>query len=228
MSLTTDLEPDLPAVAAPVRSVPRAVLAVLAASLLAIAVAAGYLWGSSGTSTGVTLPTASSVDAGFARDMSVHHQQAITMAVYAENHSDSPAIKSLAYDIESSQTQQLGEMTGWLDEWGVSPTGGTRMSWMPGMASMVGPGGLMPGMATPAQMNRLLSSHGKTLDVLFLQLMIHHHQGGVAMAQYASHHAATAVVRQLAGNMAGLQTQEIVSMQQMLQGYGASALPPPA
>ena len=73
------------------------------------------------------------------------------------------------------------------------------MAWM-GHADAVHDG-LMPGMATEAQMKRLQSLHGKALDVFFLQLMIHHHQGGIPMAQYAAAHAAEPYVRDLATAM---------------------------
>jgi uncharacterized protein (DUF305 family) len=87
--------------------------------------------------------------------------------------------------------------------------------------------GLMPGMATPAQMNRLESLHGKALDILFLQLMIHHHQGGVVMARYAAQHASEPYVRQLATAMVVAQSNEIIQMEQLLRGLGSQPLPPP-
>ena len=65
------------------------------------------------------------------------------------------------------------------------------MKWM-GHADAVH-NGLMPGMATDAQMKRLQSLHGNALDVFFLQLMIHHHQGGIPMARYAAAHASRAL-----------------------------------
>ncbi len=68
------------------------------------------------------------------------------------------------------------------------------MSWMNGHEHLAADG-LMPGMATPAQMTKLQTLHGKALDIVFLQLMIRHHQGGVAMAQYAAAHATQPYVR---------------------------------
>jgi uncharacterized protein (DUF305 family) len=158
--------------------------------------------------------------------MSTHHQQAITMAGYTRDHTDDPAIKLLAYDIETQQYFQVGEMQGWLDTWGLSRNNPDQMAWMAGH-SHVQPDGLMPGMATPAQMSRLESSQGRALDLLFLQLMIHHHQGGLPMAQYAQEHAGEAYVRNLAQSMINAQSSEIVSMEQMLRQLGGTPLPPP-
>ena len=202
------------------------VLGVVAAlALLVGAVAVGYAWGNSGSSS--SAPSSTSVDAGFARDMSTHHQQAITMAGYTRDHTDDPALKLLAYDIETGQLFQVGEMQGWLDAWGLSRNSTNPMAWMAGHGH-VQSDGLMPGMASPAQMQQLQSSQGKALDILFLQLMIHHHQGGIPMAQYAQQHASTQYVRDLAQSMINAQSAEVVQMEQMLRAMGGTPLPPPA
>ena len=108
------------------------------------------------------------------------------MAGYARDNIDQPRDQALAYDIETSQTVQIGEMQGWLDSLGiVARQHGIRWPGWPGTLTCEA-NGLMPGMATPAQMTTLETLHGKALDILFLQLMIHHHQGGVTMAQYAA------------------------------------------
>jgi uncharacterized protein (DUF305 family) len=198
-------------------------LAVIAVAALAAAGAAGWLMRGSPDHV-----SPSSVDAGFARDMSTHHTQAVTMAGYERDNTTDPALKILAFDIETSQETQVGEMTGWLAAWGLSRAGSAApMSWMSGHAHL-GAGGLMPGMATAAQMNQLESAHGRALDILFLQLMIHHHQGGLPMAQYAADHATKAYVRALAGGMVVTQTSEIVQMEQLLRQLGGTPLPPPS
>ena len=167
-----------------------ALLAILAIAVVVVAVSAGFVWG---RGNGSSSSSVSAVDAGFARDMATHHQQAITMATYTETNSTDPAIEAVAYDIETSQSVQLGIMTGWLEQWNVSRNTNSPMAWMKGHAHHIGPNGLMPGMATPAQMTRLQTLHGTALNVFFLQLMIRHHQGGVTMAQYAAAAAIRAV-----------------------------------
>jgi uncharacterized protein (DUF305 family) len=197
--------------------------AIISVAALAAAVAIGHVWGRDGSSSS---PSTSSVDAGFARDMSIHHQQAITMAGYTRDNTDDAAVKVLAYDIETSQYFQVGEMQGWLDTWGLSRENAVAMAWMAGH-SHVSSDGLMPGMATAAQMTKLETLHGNPLDILFLQLMIHHHQGGIPMAKYAQQHASEKYVRDLAQSMINAQSGEIVLMEQMLRKLGASPLPAP-
>ena len=54
------------------------------------------------------------MEVGFAQDMSVHHRQAALMAGIARERSTDPAVRSLAFDIETSQLEQIGRMQGWL------------------------------------------------------------------------------------------------------------------
>lgn len=198
-------------------------IAVLAIAGLAIAGATGWLLGDNGSAS----VSASSVDAGFARDMSAHHDQAVQMAGYTRDHTDNPSIKLLAYDIETAQYVELGQMQGWLDGWGLSRSSSIpQMSWIQGHDHLEADG-LMPGMATQSEINKLLSLTGKPLDIYFLQLMIRHHQGGIPMAQYAAEHASQPYVRDLARKMVQNQSNEIVTMEQLLRQLGGSPLPPP-
>jgi uncharacterized protein (DUF305 family) len=206
------------------RGFTRLLIIVLAVAALVVAGTAGWLV-RGGPPAGVS---ASSVDAGFARDMSTHHTQAVTMAGYERDNTTNPSLKLLSYDIETSQQFQLGQMSGWLDGWGLSRESSLApMSWMAGHAHLESDG-LMPGLATPAQMSTLLTLHGTALDVLFLQLMIHHHQGGVTMARYAAQHASQVFVRATAQAMVNVQSNEIVEMEQLLRQLGGAPLPPPA
>jgi uncharacterized protein (DUF305 family) len=76
-------------------------------------------------------PDSSSVEAGFARDMIVHHDQGVLMAHYAEQNTTDPEIGVMAYDIGYTQTDQIGQMQGWLSLWDLpESTGAARMSWM--------------------------------------------------------------------------------------------------
>ena len=114
-------------------------------------------------------------------------------------------------------------MSGWLDAWGVPwTTTGPRMAWM-GMPTE----GLMPGMATAAQLDALRNADGAAADVLFLQLMIPHHVGGIDMATEAAAQAERASVRQLAAAMAEAQTSEIAYMNELLVAKGAAPVAAP-
>jgi uncharacterized protein (DUF305 family) len=205
----------------------RVLIAVIVVALLAVAVAGGYVWGNSGSSGGASVPSDSSVDVGFARDMSTHHEQAVLMANYERDNTTDPGLHILALDIETEQEFQIGEMQGWLDTWGYGrQTSNPQMAWMAGHDHLAADG-LMPGVATPAEITKLEGLHGKALDIYFLQLMIRHHQGGIPMAQYAEDHATVGYVRALASSMVAAQSGEVVQMEQLLRRLGGSPLPAP-
>jgi uncharacterized protein (DUF305 family) len=204
-------------------------LGIIGVAVVAIAAVCGYFVGN-GSGDKVSTPSSTSVDAGFAWDMTVHHRQAVTMAGFVRDHTKDPRIYTLAFDIETSQFNQVGQMQGWLDAWGL-PTNNPNMmmAWMTGHDShMDMSGGLMPGMATPAEMTELESLSGKALDVKFLQLMLRHHQGGLPMAEQAAARASKDYVRNSAQHMVDGQQAEVVLMESMLRERGASPLPPPA
>lgn len=225
------------------RRLPRWALAVVAAgvavTLLLLGAAAGLLTGMRRLEATAT-PAADSVDVGFCQDMSVHHRQAATMAALARLRTDEQRLHTLAFDIESSQLEQVGRMQGWLSLWGRDrlPVG-PHMTWMSaedaaphgtGHAGSTVPGASggvdrMPGMATQEELGRLSKAGGAEFNVLFLQLMLRHHQGGTAMLRYAADHAETGVVRNLAKQMLIAQGKEIEYMSQLLAERGAQPLP---
>ncbi len=129
-----------------------------------------------------------SADAGFARDMQTHHAQAVEMAFLVRDRSDDEELRTVAYDIITSQQQQAGQMYGWLVQWGLPQTGSRPpMAWVGGehAEAHASADGTMPGMATEAQLDELRAATGVEAERIFLRLMIAHHEGGVAMADAA-------------------------------------------
>ncbi len=211
----------------------RPLVALLAAvGLLLLGAAGGLLLGLPG-STASSVPPADSVDVGFAQDMSEHHQQAVQMASWVRDRTADPAVKQLAFDIEGTQQQQIGRMQGWLGLWNAASDapGGRHMVWMSSSdhshAAPTADGGVhtMPGMASSDDLRALRAATGPALDVLFLQLMLRHHQGGVPMLQYAADHASEPEVRNLAAQMLSSQTSESQYLEQLLVARGGTPLP---
>lgn len=180
------------------------------------------------------LPGGTSADAGFARDMQVHHAQGVRMAMIVRDRSQDSTLRTVAYDIALTQQEQIGQMHGWLTQWGLPQTGSRpAMAWMAGAAGDHGgghttsasqsgqsgllPDGRMPGMASRAQLDQLSAASGKAAEVLFLRLMIDHHRGGVAMAEAAIERVKRPEVRTFAGHLADAQAAEITAMTDMLK-----------
>lgn len=202
------------------RPLPRAVALVAAAIALALAAGAGYQAGHDGGAP--SFPKDGSLEAGFARDMSVHHAQAVAMAEIERDRTSDESLRLLATDIALTQQAQIGQMRGWLDVWGLRPTS-TRpaMEWM-GHTGQQGPsaGTRMPGMATPHEVGSLRLDDPATAERTFLRLMIRHHQGGLQMAEQAAAESDRREVRVLAEAMVSSQRSEIEAMQAMLTKLG--------
>ncbi|MEV6331700.1 DUF305 domain-containing protein [Streptomyces sp. NPDC051909] len=171
-------------------------------------------------------PTAESADAGFARDMAVHHQQAVEMSFVVRDRTKDEAVRRLAYDIANTQANQRGMLFGWLDLWGLPKvrSGVAPMAWM-GMGHDMGgeDGELMPGMATRTELDQLRKASGREAEVLYLKLMTDHHKGGIHMAQGCVERCVPGVERDLAQGMVDAQESEIRLMADMLKERGAGA-----
>ncbi|MFD4245420.1 DUF305 domain-containing protein [Streptomyces sp. NPDC058525] len=233
---------DTPAVRRTPRTYWVAGTAVLLALLFAAAATVTAASGDTGGSgTQARTPALHSPDAGFARDMAVHHQQAVEMSFIVRDRTQDEAVRSLAYDIANTQANQRGMLLGWLDLWGLPKVvaGEPPMSWMgtSGASGTSGPdsghaghggghaakpGALMPGMATKEELTRLDAASGRDAEVLYLQLMTDHHIGGVAMAEGCAQQCQTPVERELAQGMVDAQASEITLMADMLRQRGAA------
>lgn len=169
----------------------------------------------------LSVPAADSAEVGFARDMIVHHTQAIDMANLLYDRTDDETLRFIARDIVQTQVNQIGQMQAWLALWGhpFADTG-PRMAWMD-MAT----DDLMPGMATPEQMEALRAASGTQAEILFLNMMIPHHAAGVHMAETVIGLTEQPVVRDLARSMAEGQVEEIDLMQSTLEALGEPRFP---
>ncbi|MEU8596539.1 DUF305 domain-containing protein [Streptomyces globisporus] len=211
---------------APARSTRRLVLAgasvlLVALGLVALMVVRPSAASPSGASS-QSAPAEDSVDAGFARDMAIHHQQAVEMSFIVRDRTDDEDVRRLAYDIINTQANQRGMMLGWLEMWGLPKSAaGPPMKWMGHTFTPTDDGSLMPGMATDAELAALTAAKDEKAEVLFLRLMTVHHRAGADMAQAAAGAARTDAIRNLAEGMVRGQQSEIGLMADMLKDRGA-------
>lgn len=217
--MTVSTQPATATPAAPVNGATsgnhRRVHVLWLAVVLVFALAAGGLGGY--LLAQPRYPGDTSPEAGFLRDMSTHHAQAVEMSMIVHQKSDNPAIITLAGDIALTQHQQIGYMQAWLRTWGLSPTGTQpTMAWMPNSEGAV-VNGLMPGMATPDQMAKLRTATGTDLDIQYLTLMRQHHLGGIHMAQEIVAMSKNKDVTWLAQTMVQGQQAEITVIDNMLK-----------
>lgn len=212
-------------VPAPPQSARKSARTLLVTALIIAAVAvAALLWTTNARSAaGAGAPADDSPEAGFARDMSTHHRQAVEMAFLILDRSDDPKVKLLATDILSTQQHQVGQMFAWLDLWGLPQAGfAAPMAWMDHSTDAP-----MPGMASQNELRNLAALSGVEADREFLRLMIRHHQGGAPMAEALLERSDDDIVTRLARAIVASQTAEIETMVTMLAERGGTPLPPP-
>jgi uncharacterized protein (DUF305 family) len=161
-------------------------------------------------------PGEDSVDVGFARDMGIHHAQAVMLAELLRDRTLDGNMRLLATDIALTQQSQIGQMRGWLDTWGRPPTSvEPPMQWMGHSADEP-----MPGLATDEEIAALTAAQGVPAENLFLELMIRHHEGGLHMARVAADKASKPYVRALARSIIESQTADITNMTDLLAARG--------
>lgn len=111
-------------------------------------------------------------DITFMRDMIHHHQQAVTMAEWVPERTQSTSLKLMAERMAVSQQDEMAQMQAWLERRGQDPNDHSAHE-----------NKLMPGMLTEAEMDKLEAAKGKAFDRLFLRGMTQHHQGALTMVQ---------------------------------------------
>jgi uncharacterized protein (DUF305 family) len=164
-----------------------------------------------------------SVDVGFLADMTEHHSGAITLGfAYLPKNGDA-VLSSMARDIITDQSQEIGTMNGLLGKVDDASTvgDGVSMDWMGHTVASAD----MPGLATNADYARLASESGAVADDDFSRLMINHHEAGAEMADYAARFGSNDKVRALARSMAKVQRFEISEMNLRREKLGIAVVP---
>jgi uncharacterized protein (DUF305 family) len=209
------------------RSPARRALLIVVAGVTALVVGlVGFSVGRLSTIDNPT-PTAISAEAGFARDMQVHHLQGVELAMIIRDRTDAADVRLLGYDIATAQAQQAGQLYGWLTEWDLSQAGPEpSMTWMtrPGRSSDTHahtgsahtPGDPMPGLATDDEIAALTAASGVEAERQFLTLMIAHHLGAVDMAEAVQDRATNTSILGFANSVIISQEAEIALMESML------------
>ncbi|MEW2582380.1 DUF305 domain-containing protein [Streptomyces virginiae] len=146
-------------------------------------------------------------DAAFAKGMIPHHRQAVEMADLAPSRAGSAEVKKLAEDIRKAQDPEIKTLSGWLTSWGEQvPAEGAMDHSAHGTA----------GMMTAEQMDRLKAASGAAFDTAFMELMVEHHEGAVAMAKTEQAQGAFPAAKAMAEAIVTSQSAEIAQMNKLL------------
>ncbi|MCF8522290.1 MAG: DUF305 domain-containing protein [Pontimonas sp.] len=163
----------------------------------------------------------SASDVMFAQMMIPHHEQALDMSLIALERSTNDEVRDLAQRIYDGQGPEIEQMEKWIGD-------GAAMG---GMSHEMPDGSMMPndmmggdmmnsstmaGMASEEQLAELVSLDSPEFDILFLQLMIEHHKGALAMVQIIETSTNSEAIA-LAQEISSTQNAEIDEMNELLR-----------
>jgi uncharacterized protein (DUF305 family) len=154
--------------------------------------------------------TPNEADVTFAQGMIPHHEQAIEMAEIALD----PAVGAgaevtdLATRIRDAQDPEIETMRGWLAAWGEEE--------MADMAEDEHAEHGMEGMMSADDLAELEQQTGAAFDRAWLEGMVRHHEGAIAMSETVKTDGRLSEVQALADTIISAQQKEIDEMQGLL------------
>lgn len=145
-------------------------------------------------------------DVMFAQMMIPHHEQAIEMSeIILATDGVPEQVTTLAEEIMAAQGPEIEQLTDWLEQWGepTDPGDGHDMADMDGMLS-------------DEELQQLADAQGDEAARLFLEQMIVHHEGAVAMAEDQLADGSYQPALELAQTIIDTQQEEIDTMNELL------------
>ena len=185
-------------------------LALLAALALIALVAVAVGCGGDDNSGTKTSSSGNATDAAFITDMTAHHQGAIEMAEVAQKRAEHPEVRQLADNIISAQKSEISVMDAVgrdMRAMGMHEGGHMGMS-----QSQMG-----------MEMDMPMLARAKPFDRAFIDMMVPHHQGAIAMAKQLHKKGEQPALRRMADDIISAQTDEIAQMRKWRKAWYGSA-----
>jgi uncharacterized protein (DUF305 family) len=161
-------------------------------------------------------------DVDFATDMIQHHAQALVMVDMTMGRDLDPEMVELTEEIRAAQAPEIEQMADWLEDWDQPVPETSRDHANAHADDHGGDDGAqmdadMPGMMSAEEMDALEDASGEEFRTMWLEMMIEHHQGAVEMAETVVEDGQNAEVRALAEDIVRTQSDEISTMQDLLE-----------
>ena len=167
--------------------------------------------------------TFNQTDVEFATQMIPHHAQAVAMVVMANGRSLDDEVAGLMDEIREAQVPEIEQMSDLLGSWGEpvpatmldhSNAGHEGQSHSETMREMGAEE--MPGMMGADDMATLESASDAEFQRLWVEMMVEHHQGAIAMAEKEIADGENAETVALAEDIVASQSAEIERMEQLV------------
>ena len=171
--------------------------------------AAGVTTSVTGTAASGQDEEFSETDVMFAQMMLPHHQQAVEMSDIILAKDDVPTdVAALAAEIKAVQGPEIAQLTEWLERWGepIEPLDGRGGHYM----------SMMEGMVSDDELQQLSQAQRADVARMFMEQMITHHEGAIAMAEEEVESGRYQPAVELARTIIDTQQQEIDTMRDLL------------
>lgn len=139
----------------------------------------------------------SEADRAFVARMLPHHHLGMTLIEEATVHSSDVRLRRLVFEMGGYHGSEVATLTQWADQHAIDSAAD------------------FPGDLEPARVAELPQLGGEEHDIDWLDLMIRHHRGALTIADDAIGHGQQPDVRQLAGEVRRVQSDEIAAMEDL-------------
>ncbi len=139
-------------------------------------------------------------DLQFIDTMTHHHQGAVDMAKMIDGKTQNAEIIKFGKQIINDQEKEIAQMKDWREKWFAGKPRAMNME-MPGMADSM-----------KMDMSKMSSAKDKDFDLMFIEMMMPHHEGAITMSKEALTKAEHPEIKTLATNIIKAQEAEIKMM----------------
>lgn len=160
-------------------------------------------------------PKDAEFDLRFIDGMILHHQGAVVMAEAVLEHSQREDMKQLAQAVITAQQGEIDQMKQWRQAWYPDASAEPVMYHAEMGHSMA----MTPEMQAAMMMDGNLGTADAEFDLRFINAMIPHHEGALAMAEQVLEKSDRTELRELAQNILATQQTEIKQMEEWRQDW---------
>jgi uncharacterized protein (DUF305 family) len=160
-------------------------------------------------------PKDAEFDLRFIDGMILHHQGAIAMANAVLSTSQRSEMRQLAEAILAAQQAEIDQMRQWRQQW-YPDAAAEPIMYDAGMGHSMA---MTPEMQADMRMDPDLGKADNEFDLRFINAMVPHHEGALAMAEQVLDNSDRPELRQLAQTILQTQQQEIDQMKQWRQNW---------
>ena len=146
-------------------------------------------------------------DLQFIDTMIEHHRTAVLMSEAAVQKGSDQTIRDFGRKGGEDQKKDIAQLTAWREQWYPNAAVALNMQ-LPGAASM------------KMDMSHMQMSSGHAFDMMFVDMMIPHHQGALEMSRDALQKSKRPEIRQFAQQTIDKQGKEIAELQAWKQSMG--------